>query len=106
MVKVADYADLVDEEPAGIEVAGEDVMVVRIGDAIYALGNVCSHAEAWLDSGELHVDTLEIECPLHEGKFDLRSGQATALPCVEPVKKYDVVVDGTEVLIAVPESEL
>ncbi|WP_246398683.1 non-heme iron oxygenase ferredoxin subunit [Mycobacterium vicinigordonae] len=105
LVKVCDYADLADREPIGLDVAGEEVMVVRVGDQVYAIGNICSHAEAWLDSGYLHASTLEIECPLHEGKFDLRSGKATALPCVDPVKGYEVVRDGGQIFLVINESE-
>jgi len=105
LVRISAYADLADKQPLGVDVGGEEVMVVRIGDAVYAIGNICSHAEAWLDSGALHPDSLEIECPLHEGKFDLRTGEATALPCVEPVKKFDVVIDGTEVFIVLTDGD-
>ncbi|MDA2893270.1 non-heme iron oxygenase ferredoxin subunit [Mycolicibacterium sp. BiH015] len=105
MVKVTEYSDLTEQEPVGVEADGEEIMVVRIGETVYALENLCSHAEAWLDAGELHADSLEIECPLHEGKFDLRTGLPTALPCIDPVKKYDVVVDGDDVLIAMTDDE-
>ncbi|MEB3980796.1 non-heme iron oxygenase ferredoxin subunit [Mycobacterium sp. 663a-19] len=100
LLRIADYTDLAEEQPLGVEAGGEEVLVVRIRGVVYAIGNICSHAEAWLDSGVVHPDSLEIECPLHEGKFDLRTGEATALPCVEPVKKFDVVVDGADVFLA------
>lgn len=100
LVKVADYTDLVNEEPIAVDAGDEEVMVVRVGDAVYAISNLCSHADAWLDSGQLHPETLEIECPLHEGKFDLRTGKPTAAPCVDPVKRYDVVINGADVFIS------
>lgn len=105
LVKVADYSDLVDKEPIAVDAGSEEVMLVRIGDAVYAISNICSHADAWLDSGQLHPETLEIECPLHEGKFDLRTGAATAEPCTEPVQKYDVVIDGGGVFIATTDDD-
>ncbi|KBZ57160.1 hypothetical protein K875_05678 [Mycobacterium [tuberculosis] TKK-01-0051] len=105
LVRVTDYAALAEQQPLGVEADGEEVLVVRVGEAVYAIGNLCSHADAWLDSGVVHPDSLEIECPLHEGKFDLCTGEATALPCVEPVKKFDVVVDGADVFIAVPDGD-
>ncbi|KBZ69291.1 hypothetical protein K875_00006 [Mycobacterium [tuberculosis] TKK-01-0051] len=74
-------------------------MLVRVGDGVYDISNLCTHAEVWLDSGMPHPKTLEIEYPLHEEKFDLRTGNQTALPCIEPVKKYEVVIDNSEVFI-------
>ncbi|CDO87146.1 hypothetical protein AWC29_19565 [Mycobacterium triplex] len=105
LVKVADYCDLVDEQPIAVDAGSDEVMLVRIGDAVYAISNICSHADAWLDAGQLHPETLEIECPLHEGKFDLRTGDPTAEPCTEPVRKYDVVIDGGEVFVATADDD-
>jgi nitrite reductase/ring-hydroxylating ferredoxin subunit len=105
LVKVADYAGLIEKEPIGVEAGNEEVMLVRIGETVYAISNICSHAEAWLDAGQLHPETLEIECPLHEGKFDLRTGEPTALPCVDPVRRYDVVVEDGEIFIATAEGD-
>jgi len=42
--------------------------------------NVCTHEQVWLDDGILHPDTCEIECPMHEARFDLRTGAATHEP--------------------------
>src|SRR5882724_1477260 len=83
LVKVADYTELADQEPMCVDVGTEEVLLVRVGNAVYAISNICSHADAWLDAGQLHAETLEIECPLHEGKFDLRTGRPTAEPCVD-----------------------
>lgn len=57
-------------------------MLVRMGDGVYAISNLCTYAEAWLDGGMLHPKTLEIDCPLHEEKFHLSTVKQTALPCM------------------------
>ena len=67
----------VDELPTddviGIEVAGRDIAVYTVGGAVYATDNVCTHGQARLCDGFL--DGHEIECPLHQGKFDVRDGR-------------------------------
>nr|BAO50824.1 ferredoxin component of carbazole 1,9a-dioxygenase [Janibacter sp. OC11] len=98
--RVANLDELKPDIPKVFEVEGEEVMVVRSGERVYAIANLCSHAEAYLDMGIFHADSLEIECPLHVGRFDVRTGAATVAPCVVPVRAYDVVVDGSEVLLA------
>ena len=40
-----------------------------------------------LSMGELHADTYEVQCPIHEGCFDLRTGEVTAPPAEEPVPR-------------------
>jgi nitrite reductase/ring-hydroxylating ferredoxin subunit len=101
-VRVASLSDLRDGELLGVEVGDDEVMLARIGDAVYAIANICSHEHVWLDAGTLHRETCEVECPMHEGRFDLRTGAATALPCEEPVRSYEVRVEDDDVLVALP----
>ena len=93
------------------EVGGRAVAVVRIADAVYAIGDVCSHADVSLSEGEVLRDVREIECWKHGSAFSLETGEALTLPATQPVPVYDVaVVDGqvvVHVMIAasVPASE-
>ena len=76
------------------------VAVVRSEGAIYAIHDVCSHANVALSEGE--VDGRTIECWLHGSRFDLASGRPTGLPATKPVPVYPVRVDGNDVYVAVP----
>lgn len=99
LVKVAKIDDVREGQLLGVSVKGEEILLVRLGENIHATANMCTHAEGWLDMGELHPDTAEIECPFHGGKFDLLTGSPTAAPCVEPIRCYRVVIRGLDVLI-------
>ena len=85
-----------------VEVEGHEILVLLAGEKIFAVGNVCSHEQVWLDDGDLHVETCELQCPMHEGRFDLRTGAATCLPAEEPIPTYPVRVEGDEVLVGIP----
>ncbi|HVW18493.1 MAG TPA: non-heme iron oxygenase ferredoxin subunit [Solirubrobacteraceae bacterium] len=100
-VRVASLEQIADGEMLLVEVAGHEVLLARLGDRVYAIGNNCTHEDVWLDDGTLHRETCEIECPMHEGRFDLRTGAATHEPCVEPVPSYPVRIDGDDVLVRV-----
>jgi naphthalene 1,2-dioxygenase system ferredoxin subunit len=93
----------VDELPTddviGIVVAGRDIAVYTVGDAVYATDNTCTHGQARLCDGFL--EGHEIECPLHQARFDLRTGAATCAPAVEAVKTYPVRIEGGRVLLAI-----
>lgn len=79
-------------------VGEERVALFRIGDDVYAIGDVCSHAEASLAEGE--VFGTEVECPRHGSEFDLKTGEPQSLPATRPVPTYEVVVeDGTVFLV-------
>lgn len=88
-----------DEVPDGgvrrVEVAGLPVAVVRIGDDVYAVGDICSHANVSLSGGEVWCDEREIECPRHGSTFSLLDGQPQSLPATQPIPVFTAeVVDG------------
>lgn len=78
------------------------IALVRIGDAFYALGDRCSHADYSLSEGEVWEDEREIECPKHGSTFSLASGKPQTLPATRPVPVYKVVVDGDDVSVELP----
>src|SRR5215510_10755585 len=84
--------ELQDNEPLGVEVAGVQMALYRVDDKFYATGNVCTHAEAPLSEGLLHG--CEIECPLHNGRFDIRTGQALTNPVEIDIPTFPVRVSG------------
>ena len=69
------------EEGQGVRLchAGRVVAVFLVEGEVYALDDLCSHAEASLSEGEV-FDT-EVECPLHGAAFDLASGEALTSAC-------------------------
>jgi 3-phenylpropionate/trans-cinnamate dioxygenase ferredoxin subunit len=82
----------------GVEVAGEPVAVVLAEGEVYAIRDVCSHAEVPLSEGEVYDHT--IECWLHGSCFDLRTGKPTGYPATEPVPVYPVKIEGGDVYVA------
>ena len=86
-----------------VELADVDVAVVDFDGELYALQDVCSHADFPLTDGD--VDEVDgaptIECALHGSCFDLRTGAPTNLPANKPVPVYPVRVEGDDVLVDV-----
>ena len=101
LVRVAERAELLAGERKVVEHGEHEVLVLALGDCIYAVGNICTHDEVWLDDGILHPDSCEIECPMHEGRFDLRTGAATHEPAEDPVPTYPVRIVGDEVFVEI-----
>ncbi len=86
-------ADLTPGTALRVELDEADVAVVRVGDEVFAIEDVCSHADYPLSDGE--VTDCTIECELHGSRFDLRSGKPTGPPATRPVAVYETsVVDG------------
>ncbi|MFJ2032547.1 Rieske (2Fe-2S) protein [Streptosporangium sp. NPDC087985] len=96
--KVCKLSDIPDDGVIGLEVGGTPVALVRRGSEVFALHDVCSHAEVKLSEGEVYDETLE--CWLHGSCFDLRSGKPTGPPATKPVPVYHVKIDGDDVLVS------
>jgi nitrite reductase/ring-hydroxylating ferredoxin subunit len=98
-VKVANKEDLPQDGMISVNVEGDDILIARIGDEFFATDGWCTHAAGMLDEGYLHADTCEVECPVHEGYFDLRTGNPTNPPAEEPVTVYSVRIDGDDIFV-------
>jgi nitrite reductase/ring-hydroxylating ferredoxin subunit len=102
LVRVAALSELPPGGMLAVDVGELEILLARIGDTVLAIGNVCSHDQVWLDAGTLHEASCEVECPMHEGRFDLRTGAPTHEPCEVPVPSYPVRVEGDDILLEVP----
>ena len=98
-------AELVDGGASKVDVGDVPVCVVRIGDDVYAIGDVCSHADVSLSGGEVYCEDKEIECPQHGSVFSLETGEPATLPATQPVPVFDVAVsDGIVTVRARPDA--
>ena len=80
--------------------AGVDVCLAHAEDGeFYAIGDICTHEEFNLSEGELWG--LQVECPQHGSRFDLRDGSVTGLPAVISATTYPVTIEGGDVYIEV-----
>jgi 3-phenylpropionate/trans-cinnamate dioxygenase ferredoxin component len=85
-------SDLEHGVPHRVMVGDVPVALVRIGDDVYAIGDICSHAEVSLSGGEVYCDEKEIECPQHGSVFSLETGVPSTLPATQPVPVFDATV--------------
>ncbi len=90
-------SELADESAIRVELAGRPVCVAKSGGEVFALLDVCSHADVALSEGE--VEDGHVECWLHGSMFDLRTGKPTGLPATKPVPTFPVTVEGDDVLV-------
>jgi nitrite reductase/ring-hydroxylating ferredoxin subunit len=98
-IKVTTVDDLAEGEMKGYTVGGEAILIARIQGKYYAINDVCSHFFTLLSSGMLFPERLEVECPLHESRFSLESGEPQSPPADTPVEAYSVHVEGNDIYI-------
>ena len=78
--------------------AVDEVPTDDVDGQIYATDNVCTHGHARLCEGFL--EGHEIECPLHQGKFDVRNGKPTCAPVTEAIRSYPVRIEAGRVFLS------
>ncbi|GAA2343244.1 bifunctional 3-phenylpropionate/cinnamic acid dioxygenase ferredoxin subunit [Streptomyces kunmingensis] len=90
MIPVCRLEDL----PVGESVRVDTVPPIAVFHAegeLYAIDDTCTHQDASLSAGWL--EGCQVECPLHEASFDLRTGHPTCLPARRPVRTHQVTVE-------------
>jgi NADPH-dependent 2,4-dienoyl-CoA reductase/sulfur reductase-like enzyme/nitrite reductase/ring-hydroxylating ferredoxin subunit len=92
-----DAAILVEGQPLLGHVGGEPVIVVRCEGEIYAVGGRCTHYSGPLEQGL--VTGCVVRCPWHHAAFDVRTGEATRPPALNPLPTYPVVRRGERVFV-------
>jgi naphthalene 1,2-dioxygenase system ferredoxin subunit len=91
--------DLPADDVIGVEIPGYDIAIYSVGDQVYATENICTHGQARLSDGFL--EGCEIECPLHQGKFDVRNGKPLCEPVTEALRRYAVKIEGGRLLVRI-----
>ena len=96
----------VDEVPVGslkaVVTDHSEICLAHAEDGnFYAINDVCTHENFLLSGGELF--DLQVECPQHGSRFNLKTGAVTGLPAVIPTQVYSVEVEGADVYVELPE---
>lgn len=101
-VPVAHAGDIAEGGTLRVEIDDTPICLARSNGELFAVHDVCTHADVSLSEGE--VEDGKVECWLHGSQFDLRTGEPTGLPATIPVATYPVKIDGEDVLVALKES--
>ena len=86
--------ELPDRKPVRVDAHGSNVLLVRNGDGLFAVGDRCSHQGAPLHKGPVRFggSLRTVQCPLHGSTFDLADGRVLRGPATEPARAYETRV--------------
>ena len=102
-VKVCKVTDIPDMSMKSFDINGEPVLVANVDGKFYSISDICSHAMAYLSEGELKPEECHVQCPDHGAVFDLKTGEAIALPAVTPVSAYPITIEEDHLVIEMPD---
>jgi naphthalene 1,2-dioxygenase system ferredoxin subunit len=96
-VDVIGLDEVPEDDVMGVEIAGRDIAIYKVSGQVFATDNICTHAHARLCDG--YLEGHDIECPLHQGRFDIRDGKALCGPVTDPLRTFAVRVHGSRVQV-------
>jgi naphthalene 1,2-dioxygenase system ferredoxin subunit len=94
-ISVASRADLAPGGMLAVSFGGREIALYDIGGEVYATDSLCTHAFAQLTDGTLEGGI--IECPLHGGRFEVRTGKGLGPPIPCDLQTYPVRVVDNEI---------
>jgi 3-phenylpropionate/trans-cinnamate dioxygenase ferredoxin subunit len=82
-----------------VDIDGKAILICNTNDRLFAVSNICSHANEKLDCGRMSRSW--IACPLHGARFELATGRVMNPPATQPIATYQVRVvdDWIEVMV-------
>jgi 3-phenylpropionate/trans-cinnamate dioxygenase ferredoxin subunit len=97
-VRVASLAGLPPGTLKGVEVEGVEICLANADGEVYAIQDNCTHEDFPLHNGTL--EGRRLECAWHGAQFDVATGRAVRLPALKPVRRYEVKIEGDDILVA------
>jgi nitrite reductase/ring-hydroxylating ferredoxin subunit len=101
-VKVAEVTELAPGQIKVVEWGEDQVLLVNLDGSMYACDNICTHAGAPLNEGNLEGEL--VECPLHGSVFNVTNGEVVGPPAEDELRVFQVRVDGQDILVGPPTS--
>jgi 3-phenylpropionate/trans-cinnamate dioxygenase ferredoxin component len=98
-VEVGPLEDIDDEDVIRFDHGERTYAIYRVADKVYATDGLCTHEQVHLCDG-LVMDCV-IECPKHNGRFDIRDGRALGAPACVNLKTYAAKIEDSIVFMLV-----
>ncbi|MEY4160875.1 MAG: hypothetical protein RLZZ136_1496 [Pseudomonadota bacterium] len=97
-IGVATMVDLPPGAKKLVAVNGTEILLCHSQGRIFAVENLCSHAEEKLDCGKMKSGW--IACPIHGARFDLATGAPKNPPANQPIQTFPVRITGDTIEVA------
>jgi len=96
-VKVARVEEVKPGKMKRVEVHGHHILLANVDGEFYATDDTCTHEDTSLSNGYLEGDV--VKCPLHNSRFNVRTGEVLEEPAEENLRSYPVRIEGRDILV-------
>ncbi len=98
-VKVAAQSEIPNRASRSVEVEGRRIAIFNLDGTFYAIDGECTHVGGPLSEGT--IDGEEIECPWHQGRFNIKTGAVVGPPPMDDLARYNVRLSGEDVEVEI-----
>ena len=98
-VFVCETSEIDLEDQCKFDHEGRTFCIYHLADGFYATDGMCTHEDVHLSDGLIDGD--EIECPMHLGVFNIKTGKVVMDPPCEDLKTYKIKVEDEKIFIEV-----
>ncbi len=85
------------DAPLRVVAMDTELAVFQVDGNYYVTQDHCTHGPGSLSEG--YLEGREIECPFHQGRFDVITGEPTAPPCTIRLRTWDVILRDGKILV-------
>ena len=96
-IDVLDASDMPQGDVTAVMVNGNEIALYEVDGEVFATDNLCTHGAARMSDGFL--EGHEIECPFHQGRFDVCTGKALCAPLTKNIRTYPVRIDQSTIWV-------
>tara|TARA_B100001094_G_C17396697_1_gene423802 strand:- start:158 stop:478 length:321 start_codon:yes stop_codon:yes gene_type:complete len=90
-----------EEDVMPAEINGIDIAIYQAKGTFYATHDKCTHGDAFLSEGVVVGEV--IECPLHQGRFCIKTGKALSAPVSKAIQTFETKVENGSIFVRIKE---
>lgn len=96
-IEVCNESDIDTDDLIRFDYKNLTFCIYHLSDGFYATDGICTHEAVHLEDG--YIEDGMIECPMHQGVFEIKTGKAKMLPACKNLKTYQVKVENEKIYI-------
>ena len=96
-IYVCDKNEIDFEDLKSFEYQNKIYCIYHIKDGFFATDGICTHEDVSLENGIVIDD--EIECPMHQGVFNIKTGKVIQDPPCDDLKTFPIKVENDKIYI-------
>ncbi len=97
-IKACSSSEIEQNKSKAFTIGDYDVLLCHTAEGFMAVENECTHQLQKLEGGR--IKKCFVFCPAHGVRFNLKDGKPIGQLTEDPLKVFDVKIEGDDVLIA------